>query len=178
MLDPKTLPWEYQRTVAVKTLYEGLFTLFDESSVGNMTNFFDLNSAEGMWLDKVGAVYNIYRPTNARNNGAVLDISFLDLDILDGIETAVIDEVFRRWIQVNLISSYKFYSMEQIKNDLEYIFQDTVVTFIDGVMSMEIVLTTSNQLMARYIASILLANRHFIGKLPGINTTITLNFIP
>lgn len=182
LIDPWRLVLKYNHSPLIRKLYDGLGIIFDNSSLWNFSDFFNVEVAIGAWLDKLGALYNLNRPYGLTGQVFVLDIDMLDDEsiVMDGFTEALSDIMFRSLFRL-LTSSYLVLpSVDTLSNFFEDVFggpEEVRCEIIDQYMKFTINLYFANPQYVKVLYTILDLNPKILGVFPGVDYEIIPTFM-
>lgn len=177
LIDPWRLALRYNNSPLMRKLYDGLGTIFDNSSMWDFYKFFNTDEARGTWLDKIGNLYGIPRPLGVPGDQFVLDVDMLDDDtvVLDGSVGQLLDVYYRRLLQIKAFTNLTLPSVNTIAQifDEVFAFPDTVITkVIDGYMRFDIEVYFGKPSNVKILQTILDNDPHFLGEFPGVDYSV------
>lgn len=182
ILDPWRLALRYNQSPQIRQLYNGLGAFVINASLWDFYKFFDLEEASGVWLNKIGALYNINRPIGLNGTQFVLDVDALDDPdaILDGLTSALLDDFYRRLIQMRLRTYMDFATVDSMSDLFERMFggADKCRCVIeDSYMSFVIHLYFADPRDIKVLNTVLDINPNVIGEFPGVAYVVQPDFM-
>lgn len=174
LIDPWRLALKYNQSPNIRQIYDGLGAIFDNHSLWDFYKFFDTDQAFGVWLDKLGALYNIARPIALTGEVFVLDVDGLDNPsvLLDGLTAAISDKMFRRLIQIKMASNLEMPSVDSISDLFERVFGGPDLCrceIEEEYMSFVVNLYFADPLDIKVMYTVLDINPNVIGEFPGVS---------
>ena len=120
-LNYTTLGWRFMHTKIFAAYFVGLWELVQDVALRNLDEFYNVDAAEGRWLDMIGNIFNLRRPFGISGNQFVLDIDRLDDPdvVLDGLAESVQDNLYRTLIKLRGASKNKLFTMQNIADMLK-----------------------------------------------------------
>lgn len=174
LVDPWRLALRYNNSPMIRKLYDGLGAIIDNSSLWNFGNFFDVNQATGVWLDKLGTLYNLNRPIGLTGQVFVLDIDRLDDQgiRMDGFTESLSDAMFRSLFRLLTASYLVLPSVDTLVEFFQDVFggeEQVRCEIIDSFMYFEINLYFANPQYVKVLYTILDLNPRILGDFPGVD---------
>lgn len=176
LIDPWRLALKYNQSPRIRKLYDGLGDIVARHSMWNFYKFFDVDQARGVWLDKLGELYNYKRPFGLTGSVFVLDIDRLDdvTIVMDGFTAELVDEFYRALLKLRQSGNFTMLSFDTIENVFKTVFGDdnVEVEVEEGYMSFTIYLTLVDPMDVKILYTILEMEPEILGVFPGISYTI------
>lgn len=180
-----TAGWRFENTKNFGKHFEKQWELLQDVALRNLDEYFNLDVAEGEWLNQIGTVYGLSRPYALVGDQFILDISALDdpNEVLNGNTGEVLDSLYRTLILLKSSSSNKLFSMPNIKENIVGLFgADSVkVEFIENIdyytqvarpMYFQLRLYFKSPSVLKVFLSLIEENEHLLGKAMGVSYDI------
>jgi hypothetical protein len=118
------LLFQYKNGVRFQTLMDGLFDFFKGNSKSSLYDIFDVDLAEGEWLDLIGNLIDVYRPFVLTGNAFTLDDTLTDDDDyqMDGDGVPAPDDLYRLLIN----NKIKINNSRQTTDEIQQRISDVV----------------------------------------------------
>lgn len=176
LIDPWRLALKYNQSPRIRKLYDGLGDIVARHSMWNFYKFFDVDQATGIWLDKLGELYNYQRPFGLTGSVFVLDIDSLDdvTVLMDGLSAELVDAFYRTLLKLRQAGNRTMLSYQTIEETFEIAFgtDNVEVEIEDDYMSFTVYLTFVNPLDVKVLLTILDIEPEILGRFPGVSYTI------
>lgn len=180
-----TAGWRFENTKNFAKHFKKQWELLQDVALKNLDDYFNMDIAEGKWLDQIGTIYGLTRPYGLVGDEFVLDLSRMDdpRDVLDGNTDSVLDNLYRTLILLKSSSSNKLFSMLNIKDNIIGLFgeEEVKVEFIENVdyytelpkeMYFQLRLYFKSSNILKTFLSLIDQNPHLLGKPMGVSYDI------
>lgn len=167
--------FQYKSTPNYNALWDGTFDFIDETSSCSLYNFFDLSSAEGLWLDYLGLIFNQGRtfPTLGSvltwDSGDVWD----DTDIWDGTKQPLNDISYRALIWARIARNNTRGTINDVVGVLQTALNVDNVIIVEGIKHLDITIDFSDANSLEIFNALSALDSNWFGVPAGVSFTIT-----
>lgn len=166
--DPAIL-FQYQTAPKISELLNGIKTFAIDNSKESLFSFFDIDKAEGAWLDQLGAYLNILRPLITNPNVFIMDLSLMDgPDLIDVSKVLAPDDVYKVYINSQILKRNSRFTLEDIINLLRSATGARVVFIDEKIKTLKIYLGVVNEDQKRIISLINSLDLRWFGLPSGV----------
>lgn len=191
ILNWTTAGWRFQNTSIFSKNFEEQWKLLQDVQIKNLDEYFNLDVAEGVWLDQVGELFGMSRDYKSLSGDQfTLDADQLDIPViyLDGHSGALTDSLYRTLIKIKVDSSKKLFSMPNIRDNLIKILgeENIDVQFLENVdpytgeyrpMYFQLKLLFKDAVQGKIFMSLLIGYPHLFDKPMGVSYDIICDFM-
>ena len=119
-----TLGWRFAHTEIFLNHFIKQWELLQDVPIKNLDEYWNLESASGIWLKQIGEIFHVQKPQVLSGNAFVLNIDQLNNTevVLNGTPEDIADKLFRSLIVLRSISSMKLFSMKNIAENFYHAF--------------------------------------------------------
>lgn len=180
-----TAGWRFENTKNFATHFKKQWELLQDVAFKNLDEYFNMNVAEGEWLNQIGTIYGLARPYALVGDQFILDLSALNdpNTVLNGNTGDILDSLYRTLIVLKSSSANKLFSMPNIKENFVGLFgEDEVkVEFIENVdyytqlprnMYFQLRLYFKSPTILKTFLSLIEVNPYLLGKPMGVSYDI------
>lgn len=189
-LNLTTMGWRFAHTPIFSKNFVEQCNLFQDVALQNLDEFYNIDAAQGVWLDMIGNIFNLKRPYGINGNQFVLNLDKLNdpTVVLNGYPESVSDNIYRILIKMRAASKNKLFTMKNIKEMLETVLgADNVnVQFRENTNVLEqyvpryfrVLLTFRDALTAKIFLGLIDMNPDLLGKPMGYHYDIYCSYDP
>lgn len=182
--------WRFAHTPIFSKNFVEQCNLFQDVALQNLDEFYNIDAAQGVWLDMIGNIFNLKRPYGINGNQFVLNLDKLNdpTVVLNGYPESVSDNIYRILIKMRAASKNKLFTMKNIKEMLETVLgADNVnVQFRENTNVLEqyvpryfrVLLTFRDALTAKIFLGLIDMNPDLLGKPMGYHYDIYCSYDP
>lgn len=170
----ESLLFQYKTSPKIVSLYDGFYKLAVAASPDDLKNIYNLDKAEGKWLDLIGGIVNVPRWYANFNDAFTLDIDYLDdpTIVLDGAAGSINDAKYRALIKLSIYRRRKAFSIPNIYEVLNRAFKPHSIDIVEGDGEMTINLVFANQEDLRVFNALYNIDANLLGRPTGGIVTI------
>lgn len=118
-----TLGWRFSHTKIFLRHFIEQWELLQNVQLKNLDEYWNINQAGGKWLDQIGEVFSLSRPSGLNGEQFILDIDVLDGPrVLDGDTLDIMDNMFRMLLLIRNRGAMKLFTMPNIASIMTEIF--------------------------------------------------------
>lgn len=129
MIENHNFPWYLQQSSTFTTLYYGFFPIAEYASPLGFGDAFNVDKATGNMLFRLGTYWGL-KGDNTVYDGLIYDLdAWSDGKVWTGGIKTISEDLYRNLIKAKSYAFGRLYSLETLKNVLDFVFAGTDATY-------------------------------------------------
>lgn len=166
--------FQYKSAEKFLTLWDELFDVADQTGACDLYSFFDLENAEGIWLDYLGLIFNQGRELTTFGNIFTYDVDSYDSGaVYDGEKSPLPDSDYRALIWSRIANNATSGTVNEIIGVLTTALNVDNVTIVQGVKDLDITIDFTDSSSLETFNALSAVKKNWFGVPAGVSFTVT-----